>query len=119
MTNITAQAGPAEEFLERRLRLVHQVKYTSKFRTNRGRHLMLNRRVGFIGVFMERDPMCAGLPGVRLNVHKRCPGHYDAKMPRASSVKQDDRLGLQQEAFYVRCDSLGALERLVNWYEQQ
>lgn len=119
MTDITPQARPAEQFLERRLRLVHQLKYTSKFRTSRGRHMMLNRRVGFIGVFVERDPVAAGVAGVRLNVHKQCLGHYDAKTPRASSVRKDSRLGIQNEAFYVRCESMGALERLVSWYEQQ
>lgn len=119
MTDITAEARPAEDFLNRRLRLTHQVKYTSKFRTNNGRHLMLNRRVGFIGVYVECDPTGGELSGVRLNAHKRCPGHYGAKVPRASSVKQDERLGVHHEAFYVRCESLAALERLVNWYEQQ
>jgi hypothetical protein len=114
-----SEARAAEEFLASRLRhMPNGLHYTSKFDTARGRRLILNRQIGFIGLFMEVNPESAGIPGVALQT-KRSPGHYLPTTPRAGSVGRDERLGLGRHAYYVRCESLGALQQLVQWYERQ
>ena len=74
---------------------------------------MINRQVRFIGVFIERYPGDGSLQGVA----KR--GYYSPDAPRPGSVKRYSRLGLGNEMLYVECDTQGALQRLVDWYQQQ
>ena len=110
----TAQASAAEDTLKACLRQVSdEIQYTGKYDTERGRRLMINRQVRFIGVFIERYPGDGSLPGVTLR------RYYSTETPRAGSVGRDARLGLKAEIFYVHCDTQGALQRLVDWYQQQ
>lgn len=116
----TPQAAIAESILKSRLRAMKDdVQYTGKYETGRGRRLMLKRQVQFIGLFAECFPGEGAIAGVSLNRHHSTPGHYAPGDPRASSIASDPRLGLGQEAFYVRCDTPTALEQFVDWYELQ
>ncbi len=110
----TAAASAAEDILKTCMRQVGEdIQYTGKYDTTRGRRLMINRQVRFIGVFIERYPGDGSLPGVTLR------RYYSPETPRAGSVKEDSRLGLGNEIFYIQCDTPVALQRLVDWYQQQ
>lgn len=114
-----SEAQAAEVFLKSRLRTVRdETKKTGKYATASGRRMMLNRQRNFIGVFMELNPEVAAIPGVALNTKSGSPGHYVPGTPRAASVKGDARLGIGHHAYYVRCDSMVALQQLVQWYER-
>jgi hypothetical protein len=116
----TPVAAGAERILDSRLRPIGDpTKYTCKHDTARGRRLMLKRQVNFIGVFAEIYPGNGAIAGVTLNVHKLTPGHYGAGDRRASSIAADEKLGLGNEAFYIRCDSETALDRYIDWYNLQ
>ena len=57
------------------------------------------------------------LSGVTLNNVKRPGMPYGPDQPRSSAVSSQCRnLAVGNRAYYLRCDSLGALERFAKWY---
>ncbi|WP_427913933.1 hypothetical protein ACPWT1_02955 [Ramlibacter sp. MMS24-I3-19] len=116
----TAIASRVEAILRARLRQVgEEIQYTSKFDTARGRRVMLKRAVNFRGLYSERFPGDGVIPGVKLRVHAKTPGHYLPSDPRAASIASDPKLGMGCEAFYVECEDDSAVERFIDWYETQ
>jgi len=111
-------ACAAEDLVRTHLRaLPGGPKQVGKFETSRGLRLAVNRGVRFIGVFLERFPGDGAIEGVKLN--GRSLGHYSPGVLRSSGIRDDPRLGVAGEAYYVRCENLAALARLLEWYEGQ
>lgn len=115
----STQATAAQAILAHRLhRARPDVHYTAAFDTQSGRRLIINRQIQFIGIFVEMYPGDGRIEGVSMNC-QRSKGHYSPMTPRAASIMSDERLGIGKEMFYLRCETLQALERFVIWYEQQ
>jgi hypothetical protein len=118
---MTIAASPlgaqAEDLLARRFaRHRPATKYIACFRAGRGRHIALTRQTkNDIYVWVERDP--GAIEGVSIKNRDRPGQPYAPGQPRSSNLTNaSERLGVAREAYYLKCDTLGALERLVDWY---
>lgn len=97
-------------------RLREPTKKLAAFRTVKGRQIALEReRRNDIFVWIERYE--ARVEGVEIR-NLQCPGQtYAADQSRSTAVNsQCANLAVGRQAFYLRCATIGALERLVNWY---
>lgn len=113
----TELASQAESILNNRFaRLRQPTKYIATFRTRTGRHLALNRTArGDIYVWAEEYPV--PMPGISIK-NREVPGQpYSNEQPRSSNLNiASSRLGLGNKAFYLKCETTGALERFAQWY---
>lgn len=97
-------------------RLQQPTKKLAAFRTASGRQvaLALERKDA---IFVWSELHDGSLPGVTLNNVKRPGMPYGPDQPRSSAVNSQCRnLAVGNRACYLRCDSLGALERFAKWY---
>jgi hypothetical protein len=107
----------ATEILENRFaRLREPTKYIDSYRTGNGRHLALTRQTKLdVYVWLECAP--PNIDGVCVR-NSKFPGRpYSPNQPRSSNVSNASKnLGIGNEAYYVRCETLGSFERLMEWY---
>ncbi|MFC3147244.1 hypothetical protein [Piscinibacterium candidicorallinum] len=110
-------AQEAEALLASRLkRLREPTTKLAAFETVRGRQLALAReRMGEIYIWVEA--IGADVTGVEINNQKHPGMPYAPEQPRSSAVNtQCSRLREGCTAYYLRCETLGALERFLDWY---
>ena len=117
MTSVSPLAMQAEELLASKFaRLAPATTRMAAFRTAGDRQLGLAlARQNDIYVWMEAFD--ASIDGAHIQNQKRPGLPYASDQGRSSAVNsQCSNLALGNRAFYVRCDSLGVLERLATWY---
>ena len=119
---MTAPASPlasqAEALLNKQFAPLREPsKYIATFRTAKGRHLGLTRSAKD-DIFVWTECHEAAMPGVTVR-NVKFPGQpYAADQVRSSNITtQSNRLGLGNRAYYLKCESLGTLERLARWYD--
>jgi hypothetical protein len=97
-------------------RLREPTKKLAAFTTPRGRQLALAlERKDYIFVWAECHE--GGIDGVAINNVKRPGLPYAPDQARSSAVNsQCSNLAIGSRAYYLRCESLGALERFAKWY---
>jgi hypothetical protein len=111
-------AAQAEAILIRQFaRLREPTKYIASFRTVTGRHLALTRQVKN-DIYIWAEAFNSDLDGVSLK-NRDYPGcAYSAEQPRSSNLTiASSQLGDGNQAYYIKCKTLGALERFASWYE--
>lgn len=110
-------AEQAEAWLEASFeRLRPASKKLAAFRTTRGRQLALalERKDA---IFIWAEGYDGGAKGVEINNAKRPGQPYSPNQPRSSAVNSHcSQLAIGNKAYYLRCETLGALERFVAWY---
>ena len=86
------------------------------FRTRNGRQMVLIRQArNDIFIWVEcHEP---SLGGVHINNQKHPGQPYSPEQPRAAIGTHCKNLGVGNEAYYLKCDTLGALERFARWYD--
>ena len=87
------------------------------FRTRKGRQLGLMRERKH-DIFIWAECHDASLAGVHINNQKHPGQAYSPEQTRGSGVNsQCKNLAVGNRAYYLKCDSLGALERFARWYD--
>ena len=86
------------------------------FRTKNGRQLAL-MRVPKDAIYIWAECHDAALSGVDINNQKRPGQAYSPDQARPAIGSQCKNLGVGNRAYYLKCDSLGALERFARWYD--
>ena len=87
------------------------------FRTSHGRQLGL-MRLPASAIFVWAERHDASLAGVHINNQKQPGQAYSPEQTRGSGVNsQCKNLAVGNRAYYLKCDSLGALERFARWYD--
>ena len=87
------------------------------FRTRHGRQLGL-MRLPTRAIFIWAECHDDALSGVAINNQKRPGQAYSPEQSRGSGVNsQCKNLGVGNRAYYLKCDTLGALERFARWYD--
>ena len=117
MTSGFPLAEQAESFLAGEFaRLRDATSKMAAFRTKSGRHFALAReRKEEIFVWLEEYD--GSIKGVTVNNQKRPGMPYAPDQGRSSSLStQCSRMAIGKPAWYLRCSTLGALERLAKWY---
>lgn len=117
MNNDFPLASQAEELLAARFaRLSPATVRLASFRTTGGRHLGLARtRKEQIYIWVERFDQ--DIDGVEIRNQKRPGLPYGPDQVRSSAVNSlCANLAFGNRAYYLRCDSLGSLERFAQWY---
>ena len=114
-----ALADQAESFLDSMYsRLREPTVKLAAFRTARGRQLGLARERKQ-DIFLWAECHDATIPGVHINNQKRPGQPYSPDQPRAASIStQCENLGIGKQAFYLKFDTLAALERFARWYDR-
>lgn len=111
-------ATHAEEiFLKQFARLREPTKYLAAFRTRTGRHIALTRqRKNDIYIWAECCPET--MDGITVK-NRDFPGQpYSTNQPRSSNLNNASKnLGLGNQAYYLKCDTLGAMEKFAQWYD--
>jgi len=111
-------AAQAEALLNKKFaRLREPSKYIATFRTAKGRHLGLTR-CAKDDIFVWTECHEKAMPGVTAR-NVKFPGQpYAADQVRSSNITtHSNRLGFGNRAYYLKCESLGTLERLAHWYD--
>ena len=107
----------AEALLESAFaRLREPTKKLAAFRTAKGRQiaLALERKDD---IFVWAECYDGVIDGVAINNVKRPGLPYAPDQARSSAVNsQCSNLAIGSRAYYLRCESLGALERFAKWY---
>ncbi len=100
-------------------RLREPTKYIATFRTNAGRHMALTRQTKN-DIYVWTECHVTDIDGVAIK-NRDFPGlPYSSGQPRSSNLTNaSSRLGVGNQAYYLRCDTLGALERFARWYGTQ
>lgn len=115
----TPLASQAEALLAKNFaRLREATAKTAIFCTIDGSHLALTRTaVNDIYLWAERSP--ESMEGVMVK-NRDYPGlPYSPDQPRAHSInRSSDKLGFGNQAYYLKCETLGALERFIGWYSK-
>jgi hypothetical protein len=114
----SALAEQAEALLHGKFaRLREPTKYIASFRSGSGRHLALTRQVKN-DIYIWAEGFNESLNGVSIK-NREFPGlPYLPEQPRSSNLTAaSSRLGLGNLSFYIKCDTLGALDRFASWYE--
>jgi hypothetical protein len=110
-------ASQAEAVLLTRFaRLRNPTKYIATFRTQSERHIALTRQTkDDIYIWAENCP--AGMSGIEIR-NSKFPGQpYSAGQPRSSNLSNaSKRLGVGNVAYYLKCETVTAMERFIAWY---
>lgn len=110
-------ASKAESLLKLQFaKLREPTKYIAAFRTANGRHLALTRQnTNDLCIWAELCP--EAMDGVTVK-NRDFPGQpYSETQPRSSNLNNaSKRLGMGNQVYYLKCDTLGALERFITWY---
>jgi len=120
--NMTAAASPlaaqAEAILSKQFaQLRVPTKYIASFRTKAGKHIALTRQTkNDIYIWASCQPEM--MDGISVK-NSKFPGlPYSENQPRSSNLSTaSSQLGIGNQAFYLKCDTLGALERFAKWYD--
>ena len=113
-------AQQAEAILKKQLTLLREPnKYISLFQTGSGRHMALERQRKN-DIYVWAEVFSDSMEGIEIK-NQKVPGQpYSAEQPRNSNVTPASaRLGVARRAYYLKCDTPSALERLVHWYSVQ
>lgn len=107
----------AERLLAARFtRLRPATKKLASFRTASGRHLALALERS-TDIFIWAEVWSGEIEGVEINNAKRPGQAYAPDQPRSSAVNsQCANLAVGKQAWYLRCSTIGALERFADWY---
>ena len=120
-TPSTESKGVSAEFILAKhfARLRDPTKYIAAFRTPSDRHLALGRNVkSSINLWTETAPP-EGMKGVEINNAKRPGCAYEPDQPRNSNLTTaSNRLGFGNTAYYLKFETVGALESYVEWYAE-
>jgi hypothetical protein len=117
-TPASALAEQAEALLHGKFaRLREPTKYIASFRTESGRHLALTRQVKN-DIYIWAEGFNESLNGISIK-NRDFPGlPYLPEQPRSSNLTTaSSRLGLGNLSYYIKCDTLVALERFATWYQ--
>ena len=98
-------------------RLREPTKYIAVFRTRTGRHIALTRQTkNDIYIWAECGPQT--MDGILVK-NRDFPGQpYSTNQPRSSNLSNASKtLGVGNSAYYLKCDTLGAIERFAQWYD--
>jgi hypothetical protein len=107
-----AEAIVASRFV----RLCEPTVKMASFRTAKGRQLGLAKERS-TAIFLWVEGFNPSISGVEINNRKRPGLPYAPDQTRSSAVKtQCSQLKFGKRAFYLRCESTGALERFLDWY---
>ena len=111
-------ADQAEGFLASLYaRLREPTAKLAAFRTASGRQLGLARERNQ-DIFIWAECHDATLPGVHIHNQKQPGQPYSPEQSRSAAVNtQCKNLALGNRAYYLKCDTLGALERFARWYD--
>ena len=110
-------AAQAEAILNRQFsKLKEPTKYIASFRTSSGRHLALTRQVKN-DIYIWAEAFNSSLAGLSLK-NRDFPGcAYSAEQPRSSNLTTaSSQLGVGNQAYYIKCETVGALEQFALWY---
>jgi hypothetical protein len=120
MTNTaTPITTAAEQFLStRHSRVKAATKYLAVFASHTGKHIALTRQTkDAVYVWLEQGP--TAMDGIAIKNRARPGLSYSADQPRNSNLKDAScRLGIGNRAFYIKCETLIAFERLIEWYDK-
>lgn len=111
-------ATQAETVLSKHFaRLREPTKYIACFRTKTGRHIALTRQTKndiYIWALCRPETM----DGISTK-NSKFPGQpYSENQPRSSNLSNaSSQLGGGNKAYYLKCETLGALERFARWYD--
>ena len=97
-------------------RLQEPTKYIAAFRTKTDRHIALTRQTkNDIYIWAECSPET--MDGIAVK-NRDFPGQpYSINQPRSSNLSIGSKnLGVGNSVYYIKCDSLGAMERFAQWY---
>jgi hypothetical protein len=111
-------AAQAEAILNQQFaKLREPTKYIASFRTESGRHLALNRQVKN-DIYIWAESFNSARDGISVK-NRDFPGcAYSAEQPRSSNVTTaSSRLGMGNQVYYIKCETVGALERFAAWYQ--
>jgi hypothetical protein len=111
-------AAQAEVILNQQFaKLREPTKYIASFRTVSGRHLALTRQVKN-DIYIWAEAFNSALDGVSIK-NRDFPGcAYSPEQPRSSNVTTaSSQLGVGNQAYYIKCETVGALERFAAWYQ--
>ena len=87
------------------------------FRTRHGRQLGL-MRLPKRAIFVWAECHDAALAGVCINNQKRPGQAYSPEQSRSAAINtQCKNLSVGNRSYYLKCDTLGALERFASWYD--
>jgi hypothetical protein len=108
----------AEAVLSRRFaRLRERTSKLAAFLTQSGRQIALARERKD-AIYMWAELFTPGIEGVVVNNQKRPGLPYAADQDRSSAVNsQCSNLAKGNVAWYLRCDTVGALEEFAAWYD--
>jgi hypothetical protein len=98
-------------------RLREPTKYIATFRTKNGRHIALTRQAKD-DLYIWTECVPEAMDGVAVR-NQKSPGQpYSPEQPRSSNLTNASKqLGVGNQAFYLKIDTLGTLERLARWYD--
>lgn len=110
-------AEQAEEYVATRFaRLRPASKKLAAFRTAHGKHFALARERKD-AIYFWAEMYDGDIEGIEVNNVKRPGQPYGPEQPRSSALSSHcSQLGLGNSAYYLRSETLGALERFVEWY---
>lgn len=113
-TNLISQAEAL--VASRFARLCNATVKMASFRTANGRQLGL-AKVRSTAIYLWAEEFNPAISGVEINNRERPGQPYSPDQTRSSAVNtQCSQLKFGNRAFYLRCDSTGALERFLDWY---
>ena len=98
-------------------RLREPTMYIAAFRTKTGRHIALTRQTkNDIYIWAECCPET--MDGITVK-NRDFPGQpYSTNQPRSSNLNNASKvLGDGNLAYYLKCDTIGAMERFAQWYD--
>lgn len=88
----------------------------ASFRTAKGRQIGLAKERS-TAIFLWVEGFNPSISGVEINNRKRPGQPYAPDQTRSTAVNaQCSQLKFGNRAYYLRCDSTGALERFLDWY---
>lgn len=111
-------AAQAETILcQQFARLREPTKYIASFRTKTGKHIALTRQTkNDIYIWVSCWPETMDDITVK---NTRFPGlPYSENQPRSSNLSTaSSQLGIGNQAYYLKFDTLGTLQRFAQWYD--
>ena len=117
-TTASTLAAQAEVILNQQFaKLREPTKYIASFKTKTGKHIALTRQTkNDIYIWASCRP--AEMDGISVK-NSKFPGQpYSENQPRISNLNTaSSQLGYGNQAYYLKCDTLSALERFAQWYD--
>lgn len=111
-------AAHAEAILNQQFaQLREPTKYIASFRTKTGKHIALTRQTKN-DIYIWASCWPETMDGVSVK-NSKFPGQpYSENQPRSSNLNTaSNQLGIGNQAYYLKCNTLGSLERFALWYD--